>query len=413
MRQVVLFGSMLLLLLVASLCGADESPLAKAAVGDWVEFQGDAPRLDGLVKTDTKLTIRYTVKAKTDKVATLNVKSWSGELEMADGDFDVPLDQPFNAALLAPTASDKVNVKLEKTVPNLKYKIKGKEFQGTAYQYKMGVDLFSGLGFPAGEEKGKKVEKAKNLEISLSYFVSPDAPVLGIALFSVSGLTSVRYELSDGTGVGPLLYPPPPPKVAKHKVGDWLEYRGVNRGDEREIVLRHTVKAISAEETTMAAELAVDGKSTESWEFTVPGKNVLAFAPRWQEFGDVENRTSLRRTGDYKRTFDVLDNIRLKGTADSFQITLNSGKKSENVWVSFGVCFDLPLTGLAVIGLRSNKGIDVELLLAKQSGFLEVKSEPKYKTGSSSARLPSNSKTTPKEKSGKSMPKEKSGKSKK
>src|SRR5688500_10325204 len=79
---------------------ADDSPLAKAAVGDWVEFKGTAPSLGGLVKTPTTLTLRFTVKSKTDKSATLTAKSWAGEHEQPQREIEVPLDVLFDPSKL-------------------------------------------------------------------------------------------------------------------------------------------------------------------------------------------------------------------------------------------------------------------------------------------------------------------------
>jgi hypothetical protein len=39
----------------------------------------------------------------------------------------------------------------------------------------------------------------------VTYLVTPEAPVLGIAAFSMKGFINVKYELSDGTGVASLL----------------------------------------------------------------------------------------------------------------------------------------------------------------------------------------------------------------
>jgi hypothetical protein len=379
------WAGVLLVLMTASLGYGEDSPLQKAAVGDWVEFQGISPKLGGLPGTDAAVSIRYTVKAKTDKTATLNVKSSTGEFETSNSDFELPLDQPLDASALMPTRGEKGSFKLDRTIPNLKYKIKGKEFQGTGVQYKAELDLFSGLGLPKGDESAPKPEMA------VVYFVTPQAPVLGVAMFTVKGFVPVRFELTDGTGVSELLYPPRPPAPLAYKVGDWMEYRGVNEKDEREIVLRHTVQAIAEGKTTIVATLTVAGNEEESWEFDLHDPNGLAAAPRWKEFGDILKASSLQSPASSAVRFEVLDGVRLKGDETSHEIMLDP-KAREKGWVGLGRCSELPLTGLARISLQNNTGIRVKLALASHSGFVDVKGE---RPRSATKRKPNTKEATP------------------
>ena len=189
----------LTVLLAPALAVAQNVPLSKAAVGDWVELKGEAATLVPFVTVTS--TMRFTVKAKSEKTATIvvTVKSPAGD-EVSESESEWPLDKPFDfekMAALAGAAAGDVKVTLEK-IPDLKHKIKNKEFQGTGYKYKMAVDLFRGLDIP-------EAEKGKPVETTITYLVTPDAPVVGIAVISLKGLANVRYELSDGTGVAAIL----------------------------------------------------------------------------------------------------------------------------------------------------------------------------------------------------------------
>jgi hypothetical protein len=185
----------IIILLPPAFAAAQNVPLTKAAVGDWVEFKGTVVSIFAGAQTHT---MRYTVKAKTDKTATVTAKSLVGDAVESERDIEWPLDQPLDAVKLAAGGDDKVTVTFEKNIPELKYKIKDKEFQGTGYQYKLAIDLFRGLDIP-------EAEKAKPLETTVTYLVTPEAPVLGIGAFSMKGFINVKYELSDGTGVAALL----------------------------------------------------------------------------------------------------------------------------------------------------------------------------------------------------------------
>jgi hypothetical protein len=186
-----------------AIAAAQNVPLTRAKVGDWVEFKATASLLPG--SPPQTLTMRYTVKAKADSTATITVKNSAGDVVASEHDLEWPLDKPFDGSRLAAgPANDRVKVTLDKTIPDAKHTIKGKEFQGTAYQYKVAIDLAGALGgleVPGGD-------KVKPLEATVTYLVTPDAPVLGIAAFSMKGgLGNVNYELADGTGVAEVLNP--------------------------------------------------------------------------------------------------------------------------------------------------------------------------------------------------------------
>src|SRR6478752_4816644 len=93
-------------LVAPALAVAQNVPLTRASVGDWVEFNAIAPSILPGAEPQT-LTMRYTVKAKTATMATVTAKSWAGDVLISEQDIDWPLDQPLDAVKLAGVASDK------------------------------------------------------------------------------------------------------------------------------------------------------------------------------------------------------------------------------------------------------------------------------------------------------------------
>lgn len=368
-----------------------ESLLKKANVGDWVEFKADVSGPEILGKrSSTTATIRYTVKDKTESKAVLLVKSWSGALETGEYELKIPLDKPVDVAMFVPT-SDDADLKLVETFQDKKYKIKQKEFAGTGYKYKMSIDLFGKL-LPENSKddgNGKPKEKGRGMEMTIAIFLSPEAPVLGIVAMGMNGIQAVKYELSDGTGVGPLLYPPVPEKptrAAIANVGDWLEYKGTNQIDGREVVLRHTVIAKEkqripdnkegkeADCIRIQAKLSVDGNEVDAWEIIEPGHSILSALPHWSEWGFTGKHESLRRGMQNKHApVRVLGDKWIDGWfTNALQLTVKIDGKNQTIYVDEGSNEEVPLTGIASFQLRRSSVVDVQLDLADHSGCVTI-----------------------------------------
>lgn len=378
-----------------------DSPLNKANVGDWVEFKGNVRGVEILGKRTggTTATIRYTVKSKTDAEAILTIKSWAGEHEVGERELKVPFDKPIDAGIFAPTSDDKVSMKLVETFRDKKYKVGQKEFPGTSYKYKMSIDLFGGL-VPGGkeDEKEKPKDKGKGMEMTVSIFVSPEAPVLGMVAMGMSGLQSVKYELSDGTGVTSLLYPPVPPKptrAALASIGDWLEYKGKNTIDGREVVLRHTVVAKEMQKILddkdgkeepaimVEAKLSVDGTEVETWEFVAPKHSAVTAVPRWNDWGYTGDYQSLQRHNQDKHTpVRVLDGKWIDAWfTELLQLSVEIEGKKQVIYVEEGINDEIPLTGIASFRLTRHNVVDVQLDLADHCGCVTItKTVPAPKT---------------------------------
>jgi hypothetical protein len=366
----------------ASARGAD-SPLQKAAVGDFVEFRS----------AQGNVYVRYTVKAKTDKTATLTVKSWSGELEMGEREVELPLAGSLDLQKLVPTSDDKVEVKFDKEVPNLKYKVKSKEFAGTAYTYKMNVDLFGSLLSAVKGADDKAEDKATDegkLEMTIAYFVSPEAPVLGLVAIAFKGGFPLRLELSDGTGVADMLYPPVknPSPSEKAQAGEWLEYHGTNEPDGRKVVLRHEVKEKEGDKAILTGKLLIDGALAEEWEFALPRAKKTDFIPLWRELGDLRGPYSFSDVGSVKKKVTILDDVKLQGEEDAYSITFTEGKERKLLQVGITTASELPLTRIAQISLKRQPTINVTLTLVGHSGIVEVKAKPATKTKAAPKRTP-------------------------
>lgn len=365
-----------------------ESPLKKAKAGDWVELKADVSGVEILGKrSNTTATIRYTVKDKTESEAILLVKSWSGALETGEYELKIPLDKPVDVATFVPT-SDDADLKLVETFQDKKYKIKQKEFAGTGYKYKMSIDLFGKL-LPENSKDdgiGKPKEKGKGMEMTIAIFLSPEAPVLGIVAMGMNGIQAVKYELYDGTGVSPLLYPPPPTRAELAKVGDWLEYRGTNKVDGREVVLRHTVVAKEMQKVPgnkdgkeeeaihISAKLSVDGTETETWQFVVPAHDALAEVPHWGDWGFTGEHSSVRKGREGRQTrMCVLGDTWIEArTADSQRIGVTIDGNKQLVDFQKSTHYQIPLTGAAAFRLARKDVVDIRLDLADHSGCATI-----------------------------------------
>lgn len=404
-----------LLFMVALVATADaqdpltDSPLEKANVGDWVEFTGQTSG-GGYPGTPAQtLTIRYTLKAKTETEATLTIKSWVGKDETSEREIKMPLDKPFDITSLAPNKDDKVEIKLEETLTDRKLKVGRKEFTGTIYRYTMAVDLFGGLGLVGSGGKGKKKTdgdkpktneekpaeqaKGKPVKMTIAMFLSPEAPVLGMVSFSMDGIQKVVYKLSDGTGVPPLLYPPKaaePSLIELAKVGDWLEYQGKNKVDDRTVTMRHTVlektiqpipNNIEGKERPalkIEATLSVDGKGVSKWEFVEPTNDGFYTIPRWAEWGYTgEYQSFSAKNGSGKATLQVLGNTWIEvDYSRRSQLTLKVDSKTERksplFYAEIARHPEIPLTGISAIKLERQNVVVVELVLTKASGPVKI-----------------------------------------
>lgn len=416
-------GHFTMLLIAAISCGlafpahAQESPLQRAAVGDFVEYEGSIPALetlkglgglaglDGLDALTGKLKIRYKVTAKTETTATIEVAMFSGDNEMPGRTFDIPLDKPLDPILLTPTADERVKIKLEKKVPNLKYKVQEKEFSGEGYVYKAEMDLFGGAG-AAGLEgfdipglEGLK-EVAKKTEMTLSYFVSPEAPVLGIVVIKMQGPADAKFVLSAGTGVSKLITPsgpaaPDAPLAVPsspgesdpganganmdvdrgYKVGDWMEYQGVERISKKIMTLRHTVKDIAGDGATVTATFSIDGQDVKEWDLAIPVKELITVVPTWDATGELD-ATPLPSTAAPRNVALKIPGRTLAGVEQTGVFAVVGGAKTQKVFVSIQSSSALPMTGIASMRIRTGTKVDVDLRLSGHSGLpaLEKKS---------------------------------------
>lgn len=380
-----------------------DSPLTKAKVGDWVEFTGQTSGGVFPGMAAPTLTIRYTVKAKTETEATLAVTTWVGNRETGEREIKMPLNKPLDIASLTPGKDDKVEIKLEETLTDRKLKVGKKEFTGTIYKYKMAIDLFGGLDLGGGGGKGKKKsddkpkeedkpsEKAKGkpIEMTIGIFLSPEAPVIGMVSMSMDGITKVVYKISDGTGVGPLLNPPKAPEpspIDLAQVGDWLEYQGKNKVDDRLVVLRHTVlenimqpipndkEGKEQPALKIEAALSVDGKEVSKWEFVEPTSDGLSAIPRWPEWGYMgEHLSYSRKKASGNPTLQVLGDTWIEvAYPNRAQLTIKADGQNTLVYAEIGRHSEIPLTGIAAMRLERHNVVDLELVLAKASGAVKI-----------------------------------------
>ena len=417
-----LLTGLLLGLLVPSL-SAQETPLQRAKPEDYVELDGvipaletlkglgGLPGLEGLGPLGNKLKIRYQMTSKSETTAKVVVSIRSGDADMGTREIELPLDKPVDPILLTPTSDEKVKIKFERTVPNLKYKIGDKEFSGAAHVYKVEMALFGNLegkgleGFDIPGLEGLKAVSEKSV-MELSYFMSDEAPLMGIVAMKMTGVAQAKFELARGTGVEKLIPPtadtmpgdtvpgdsastspgnpaPSGESMASdrpYKVGDWLEYQGTEKVSKKPAALRHIVKEVGDKSTLITAILSIDDQQVSTWDFEFPVADVVTILPQWEVIGDLSNRRQMNKSASKNVKFKLLESVEVAGVEESYTITLDTPGKPDRVLVNVGASRLAPLTGLVSVRMRHNTAVDLQLTLADQSGFVVLPEKPATKS---------------------------------
>jgi hypothetical protein len=158
-------------------------PLANVQVGDYADFTGKLPDLGVGSSAPSEVSLRMTVKERTDTSVTLTRQSWAGGKEAAFGDGEITYDltQPWDVSKAANLQQTKDGTEV-KLVSRTAEMIRTKELVMPAEKYQYEVTV--------GEELKLKAEVAA--------WVSPEAPLTGLVAMEQDVLGfEVRLLLSD------------------------------------------------------------------------------------------------------------------------------------------------------------------------------------------------------------------------
>jgi len=159
-----------------------DNPFKKAKVGQWAEYSA---AIGGQT-----MTLRQTVTAKTDKVATLKSEVRFGPNALGASEQKIPLDKPMDFAQIqraaaGPQAQGKADVKeIERGQETIE--VAGKKYPCTWIKYETKLEF-----------SGQKVES------TFVIWASPEAPLSGLVRLQVENKLmqqNLVFELSGSGG---------------------------------------------------------------------------------------------------------------------------------------------------------------------------------------------------------------------